>query len=143
MFYDFQNNMTEYSTPPKKDYFAIIPIDKANDFQITKYYSDELHTLLMHARFSKIEIFSDYIYGTLNIPEILLGDNTGFSFIYTSHYLIFIDKNNYIPNFNTVNLFHGLCYGDKKTYPGEGMEPCRFLHFSAFVLNFSAFVLKL
>lgn len=96
MFYDFHNNLAECSSQPEHEYFAIIPIDKARDYEITKYYLDEIHTLLMKARFSKIEIFSDYIYGTLNIPDILLGDNTGFTFIYTPYYLIFIDKNDYI-----------------------------------------------
>lgn len=96
MFYDFHNNMAECMSQPENEYFAIIPIENANDYQITQYYSDEIHTLLMRARFSKIEIFSNYIYGTLNIPEILMGDNTGFTFIYTPHYLIFIDKNEYI-----------------------------------------------
>lgn len=96
MFYDFENSLAECTSQPKNEYFAIIPIDKAKDIHITRYYSDEIHTLLMNARFSKIEIFSDYIYGTLNIPEILLGDNTGFTFIYTPRYLIFIDKNNFI-----------------------------------------------
>ena len=96
MFYDFENNMAECNSQPGSKYFAIIPVEKAKDIQITRYYSEEIHTFLMNARFSKIEIFSDYIYGTLNIPEILLGDNTGFTFIYTSYYLIFIDKNNFI-----------------------------------------------
>lgn len=115
MFYDLKNNLMECTSKPENEYFAIIPIDMAKDIQITRYYSEEIHTLLMRARFSKIEIFSDYIYGTLNIPEILLGDNTGFTFIYTSRYLIFIDKNNFIKQSFEKILKN---YRDNLTSPG-------------------------
>lgn len=96
MFYDFKNNLAECNSQPQNEYFAIIPIEQAKNVPIAKYYSEKINTLLMKTRFSKIEFFPDYIYGTLNIPEILLEDNTGFTFICTSSYLIFIDKNNFI-----------------------------------------------
>lgn len=96
MYYDINNHLKECSSQPESEYFAIIPIEHSDKYHILNYYSNQIPTLFMNARFSKIEVFSDYIYGTLNIPDTLLGDNTGFSFIYTEHYLIFIDKNDYI-----------------------------------------------
>ncbi len=96
MFYDLADNLKECSAQPEGDYFAIIPIEDSQKFHVLDRYSRQIPTLFMNARFSKIEIFSDYIYGSLNIPDILLGDNTGFSFIYTSRHLIFIDKDNFI-----------------------------------------------
>lgn len=96
MFYCFQNNLKISQTPPEGNYIAIISAEKASGYDFLKKYLNQLPILLMDFSFSKAEIFSDFIYGTIGIPEILLDKNIHIAFICDANNIIFIDKNNYI-----------------------------------------------
>lgn len=96
MFYSVKDNLDIYQNEPETDFIAIIPAEDASDYNFLNQYKDKIPMLLMDVHFSKIEIFSDFVYGFINIPEILVREHTGITFIYHSHHLIFIDKNDFI-----------------------------------------------
>lgn len=95
MFYCIQDNLTKCNTLPDKDYIAIIPAEKAPESNIVQKYLSEIPVLLVNFHFSKVQFFPDFIYGSINIPEILISEDIGLSFICDSNGIIFIDRNNF------------------------------------------------
>lgn len=96
MFYSIKDNLDIYEYEPDSDFIAIIPLEDAHNYQRIKDYSIKIPMLFMDVHFSKIEIFPDFIYGCINIPELLIHEHTGVSFIYGTNHLIFIDKNGFL-----------------------------------------------
>ena len=95
MFYklDELSKPTDYI--PSSDFVGIIPANLATNFDIINYYIPKIPTLFMDYHFSKLESYNDFLYGFINIPEILISQNSLISFILTDKYLLFIDKNNF------------------------------------------------
>ena len=96
MFYDIKNNLNICEQIPDFDFMAIIPLENAGDYNIINKFTEKVPLLLMDVHFSRIDIFSDFVYCSINIPEILVKDHTVISFICNAHSLIFIDKNGFI-----------------------------------------------
>lgn len=96
MFYDIRNNLNICEQIPDFDFMAIIPLEDAGNYDIINKFTAQVPLLLMNIHFSRIDIFSDFIYCSINIPEILVKDHTVISFICNAHSLIFIDKNDFI-----------------------------------------------
>lgn len=95
MFYDINNHLKKFSAL-NDNFIAIIPLDKAPHYNIVNRYIPQIPMLFKDFHFSKIETFSDFLYGYINIPEILLEPQSIVRFIYTKSYIIFIDKNEFI-----------------------------------------------
>lgn len=95
MFYCIKNNLKACDSLPDDDYIAIIPAEKSAELNAVKKFISKIPTLLMNFHFSKLEIFSDFIYVSINIPEILIKEDACLSFIFDSHNIIFIDKNGF------------------------------------------------
>lgn len=96
MFYaidDLENTLDE---KPDKNFIAIIPADKANNYDIVNYYIPKIPMLFMDFHFSKIESFQNFYFGFINIPEILVSERSIICFIFTREYLIFIDRDDFI-----------------------------------------------
>lgn len=96
MFYDFHNNLQPSSVAKSDSFIAIIPLDKATHYNIVNEYIPKIPMIFADFHFSKIETYADFIYGYISIPEIILTNQMVIRFIYTSQYIIFIDKNEYI-----------------------------------------------
>lgn len=77
-------------------YVAIIPADNALKCDIATYYLEIIPSLLCEPHFSKIEFISDYIYGTIDIPEILDMRGSHLSFVCNLSSIIFIDYNGFV-----------------------------------------------
>lgn len=95
MFYCINNNLNPCDTLPGKNHIAIIPAEKASEFDFIKKYISKIPVLLMDFHFSKIEFFPDFAYGSVHIPEILIKESSGLSFICHSDSIILIDKNGF------------------------------------------------
>ena len=95
MFYDINNNL-ENSEILTDNFMAVIPLDLATHYDIINNYVPRIPMIFSDFHFSKIEIFSDFLYGYINIPDILMAPPCLIRFIYTPSYIIFIDKNNYL-----------------------------------------------
>ena len=95
MFYDITNNLLK-SDCLNDNFIAIIPSDKASGFNIINDYIPRIPMLFTDFHFSKLEAFSDFIYGYIALPEILTASESLIRFIYTKSYIIFIDKNEFI-----------------------------------------------
>lgn len=95
MFYDLKNNLQK-SDAMDDNFIAIIPFDKAAHYNIINQYIPQIPMLFTDFHFSKIETFCNFLYGYINIPEILLTPHSIIRFIYTKNYIIFIDKNEFI-----------------------------------------------
>jgi magnesium transporter len=52
--------------------------------------------LFTDCHFSKIEFFSDFTFGFISIPEILVSKRSVLCFIYTKDYIIFIDRDDFV-----------------------------------------------
>ena len=50
----------------------------------------------MDFHFSKLENSKDFIYGYINIPDILVATRSIISFILTRDYVVFIDRDEYV-----------------------------------------------
>lgn len=98
MFYEIDDLDVVLQTKPDNNFIAIIPADKANNYDIINYYIPKIPMLFMEFHFSKIEIYQEFIYGFINIPEILVSERSIICFIYTEDYLIFIDRDEFIEN---------------------------------------------
>ena len=96
MFYAIDDLENALDTKPDKDFIAIIPADKANNYDIINYYIPKIPMLFMDFHFSKIESFQDFYFGFINIPEILVSERSIICFIFTREYLIFIDRDDFI-----------------------------------------------
>lgn len=99
MFYAIDDLENALESKPEKDFVAIIPADKANHYDIVNYYIPKIPLLFMDLHFSKIESFQGFIYGFINIPEILVTERSIICFIYTKNYVIFIDRDEFITHF--------------------------------------------
>lgn len=96
MFYDLKNNLNISDVVPSDSFIAVIPLDKATHYDIINNYIPMIPMIFTDFHFSKIEIYSDFIYGYINVPEILVSEQTLIRFIYTNKYIIFIDKNEFL-----------------------------------------------
>ena len=107
MFYSIKNPAVPLESKPSSDFVAIIPLDKAGNYDIINSYIPKIPTLFSDFHFSKIEIFEDFIFGYINIPEILISERSIICFIYCKDYLIFIDRDNFIShNFEKMLTMH-------------------------------------
>lgn len=95
MFYLIDEKRFCHNKPDKK-YIAIIPMEEAINCDFIREYVTKVPSLFMELHFSKLDIFSDFIYGFINIPEILVSNHARLTFICDSQSLIFIDRNNFI-----------------------------------------------
>lgn len=94
---------THFFNLNENNYIAIIPVEKAAESDSLKRYISKIPELLTTPHFSKVEFFPDFIYGSINIPEILEKGNAGLSFIYNSEGIVFIDKDGFVnESFNKV-----------------------------------------
>ncbi len=98
MFYVIDDLENSLNTKPDKDFVAIIPFDKASNYDIINYYIPKIPMLFMDFHFSKIESFQDFYFCTINIPEILVSERSIICFILTKNYVIFIDRDEYMKN---------------------------------------------
>lgn len=96
MFYAIDDLENTLDTKPDKDFIAIIPADKANNYDIINYYIPKIPMLFMDFHFSKIESFQGFYFGFINIPEILVPERSIICFIFTGSYVIFIDRDDFI-----------------------------------------------
>lgn len=96
MFYAIDHLDDALETKPDKDFVAIIPAREANNYDIINYYVPKIPMLFTDFHFSKIESFQDFLYGFINIPEILVSERSIISFILTKNYIVFIDRDNFI-----------------------------------------------
>ena len=96
MFYDIINNLTLCESEPDSGFVTIIPMEDAGKYDIINRFSDKIPLLFMEIHFSKMEIFPDFVYASIDIPEILVKQHMSLSFIYDSHNIIFIDKNGFL-----------------------------------------------
>lgn len=107
MFYEIDDLENSLETKPDKDFVAIIPADKANNYDIINEYIPQIPTLFMDFHFSKLESFSGFLYGFINLPEILVSERSIICFIFTKNYVIFIDRDEYIKeNFKKMKELH-------------------------------------
>lgn len=96
MFYAIDNLMNGLKTKPDKDFVAIIPADKATNYDIINEYIPRIPMLFTDFHFSKIESFQGFLFGFINIPEILVSERSIICFIFTKNYVIFIDRDEYV-----------------------------------------------
>lgn len=96
MFYAIDDLENALNAKPDKNFVAIIPADKANNYDIINYYLPKIPMLFMDFHFSKIESFQGFLYGFINIPEILISQRSIICFIFTRGHLIFIDRDEFI-----------------------------------------------
>lgn len=96
MFYAIDNLMNGLKTKPAKDFIAIIPADKANNYDIINEYIPRIPMLFTDFHFSKVESFQGFLFGFINIPEILVSERSIICFIFTKNYVIFIDRDEYV-----------------------------------------------
>ena len=61
---------------------AVIPLDLATHYDIINNYVPRIPMIFSDFHFSKIEIFSDFLYGYINIPDILMAPPCLIRFIY-------------------------------------------------------------
>lgn len=107
MFYAIDDLENTLDTKPDKDFVAIIPADKANNYDIINYYIPKIPMLFMDFHFSKIESFQDFYFCFINIPEILVSERSIIRFIFTRNYVIFIDCGEFIEhNFEKMLKTH-------------------------------------
>ena len=99
MFFDINNKLSVCDTAPDKNYIAIIPSEKAYDYDIINQYLKHIPILFTDFHFSKIEIYQGFLYGYIRIPEILQTAEKIVSFIYTPDYIIFIDRDNFVKDY--------------------------------------------
>ena len=99
MFYKIDELSKPTDCIPSSDFVGIIPANLATNFDIINYYIPKIPTLFMDYHFSKLESYNDFLYGFINIPEILISQNSLISFILTDKYLLFIDKDNFVKHF--------------------------------------------
>lgn len=99
MFFAIDDLENALDTKPDEDFVAIIPANKANHYDIINYYIPKIPLLFMDFHFSKIESFQGFIYGFINIPEILVAERSIICFIYTEEYVIFIDRDEFVAHF--------------------------------------------
>ena len=88
MFYDLKNSLQK-SDAMDDNFIAIIPFDKAAHYNIINQYIPQIPMLFTDFHFSKIETFCNFLYGYINIPEILLTPHSIIRFIYTKNYIIY------------------------------------------------------
>lgn len=107
MFYAINDLEKSYETKPDENFVAIIPADKANNYDIINYYIPQIPTLFIDFHFSKLENFQGFVYGFINIPEILVAERSIISFILTQNYVIFIDRDDFVKhNFEKMLKLH-------------------------------------
>lgn len=120
MFYSINNLKNPSDSKPDSNFVAIIPLAKAGNYDIINSYIPKIPTLFTDFHFSKIEIFENFIFGYINIPEILISETSIISFIYSESYLIFIDRNDFVShNFEKmlgIHLNHISSTGDALFY---------------------------
>lgn len=126
MFYSFEKNSKISHTVINKNflfdgsekYIAVISAEKVFEYDFLKTYLSQFPMLLTDFSFSKIEIFSDFIYGNVGIPEAVSDKNIHFAFISNGSNIIFVDKNNYIME-HLNNIINRL--NDKLTSAGNSL----------------------
>lgn len=107
MFYAIDDLKNALDTKPDKDFIAIIPADKAGNYDIINYYIPMIPMLFTDFHFSKLENFQGFLYGFINIPEILISERSIICFIFTRNYVIFIDRDEFIQhNFQKMLKTH-------------------------------------
>lgn len=99
---------------PEEKHIAIISVEEAINCDFVQKYMTKVPGLFLELHFSKLDIFSDFFYGFINIPEILIGSNAMLTFICDSWNLIFIDRNN----------FAAECFENTLKLYGDNMHSC-------------------
>ncbi len=96
MFYKFNDFKNKLDIQPEHDFVGIIPLSSANNYHIINKYVPKIPNLFMDFHFSKLENSKDFIYGYINIPDILVATRSIISFILTRDYVVFIDRDEYV-----------------------------------------------
>lgn len=99
MFFDIDNHLKKCDTVPSNNFIGIIPADKAYDYNIINQYLPKIPILFTDFHFSKVELHKDFIYGYIRIPEILQTSEKILSFIYTTNFIIFIDREDFAKDY--------------------------------------------
>ena len=72
MFYKFNDFKNKLDIQPEHNFVGIIPLSSANNYHIINKYVPKIPNLFMDFHFSKLENSKDFIYGYINIPDILV-----------------------------------------------------------------------
>lgn len=87
---------TKNNRSPLKFPLKIISVEDACNCDLIKEYIKTIPNLLSVPHFSKIEFFSDFVYGTINMPEILNTHGNQLGFICRQDSIIFIDYHGFV-----------------------------------------------
>ena len=96
MFYKFNDFKNKLDIQPEHNFVGIIPLSYVNNYHIINKYVPKIPNLFMDFHFSKLENSKDFIYGYINIPDILVTTRSIISFILTRDYIVFIDRDEYV-----------------------------------------------